>query len=532
MRPARFRLDLWLTVASLASVVFTLFAVSLSFFTFRRFSELVANADLIQTPAVFADVFERGGSFADWTIAPAPAIVPEYGVFALAYVLGVTYVGRILAYALIQVIVFWAALYGLSWAAGLRRPVVIASLAVSVMGLFAMLRVMNFQQLTMSAIHFGGFILQIVALALIVMLWRGWATRSRSASVFLIAGIGALSVIASLNDALFVVQLAGPVCLIVVVGVLLRRIPWRSGISFAVLLGLTSLAGWRLYARVMPNPLRSSGTVDLDEVSTDFDGLVRVWGEEFSKSSIAPLLVCVTVVLGITGAYLLVRERNLRWMRGTTLQSLAVFALISGTLPLVAAFVSAAGTTPRYALPLFYWPCILIAIIITQLDWRRAITVAAALACVVSLASMTFAVRDVVRFGLKDSYYTSTTSCLDEAAVKYGVEHAIGTYWIAKPTQEFSRTGLTVTVLGGNLKQRNWVSSGANAYPAYDAFIDRKSEPNDNLRRTLIKRFGKPANVVTCGGVNMFVWAPGSLVLPNQQARPVANSAVMPFAWQ
>ncbi len=516
MRPERSRLDLWLTIASVLSVVLTLVAVSLSFFTFTRFSELVANSDLIQTPAVFADVFDRGGSFADWTIAPAPAIVPEYGMFALANVVGVTYVGRILAYALIQVIVFWAALYGLSWAAGLRRPVVIASLTVSVMGFFAMLRVMNFQQLTMSAIHFGGFIVQIVALALIVMLWRGWATRSRRASVFLIAGIGALSVVASLNDALYVVQLAGPVCLILVVGVLLRRIPWRSGISIAVVLSLTSLAGWKLYARVMPNPVTSSGKVDLEGVSTDFDGLVRVWGEEFSKSPIAPVLVCVTVVLGITGAYLLVRERNLRWMRGTTLQALAVFALISGTLPLVAAFVSAAGTTPRYALPLFYWPCILIAMIITQLDWRRAITVAAALACVVGLASMTFAVRDVIRFGLQDSYYTSTTSCLDEAAVKYGVEHAIGTYWIAKPTQEFSRSGLTVTVLMGNLTPRNWVSSAANVYPAYDAFIDRKSEADNKIRRALMKKFGKPANAVTCGGVKMFVWAPGAIVLPNK----------------
>jgi len=516
MRRPNLRLDTWLTLASVASVVFTLVAVALSFFTFRRFSELVANADLIQTPAVFADIFERGGSFTDWNIAPAPAIVPEYGMFALAYVVGVTYVGRILAYALIQVLVFWAALYGLSWAAGLRRPLVIASLVVSVMGLLAMLRVMNFMQLVMSAIHFGGFILQIIALALIVMLWRGWATRSRRASVALVAAIGVLSFVASLNDALYVVQLAGPVCLVVVVGVVLRRIPWRSGLSFATVLGLASFAGWQMYSRVFPNPVRPSGRVDFDEVSADFDGLVLVWGNEFSRSPVAPLLIIVTAALGIVGAYLLASRRNLRWMRGTILQSLAVFALISGTLPLVAAFVSAEGTTPRYALPLFYWPCILIAIILTQLNWRRAVTVAVALACVTSLASMTLAIRDVTRFGLQDSYYTSTTSCLDEAAVKYGVEHAVGTYWVAKPTQEFSRTGLTVTVLAGNLTQRNWISSAANVYPAYDAFIDRESEPNDNLRRALFKKFGKPENVVTCGGVKMFVWSPGAIVPSNK----------------
>jgi hypothetical protein len=266
----------------------------------------------------------------------------------------------------------------------------------------------------------------------------------------------------------------------------------------------------------LPNPVDQSGKVNLEEAFSDFDGLVRVWGDEFSKSPIAPFLIAVTVALGIASACMLASRRNVRWMRGTTLQSLAVFALISGTLPLVAAFVSSAGTTPRYALPLFYWPCILIAMIITQLDWRRAVTVAVALACVASLASMTFAIRDVIRFGLQDSYYTSTTYCLDEAASKYGVEHAIGTYWVAKPTQEFSRTGLTVTVLAGDLKQRNWVSSAANVYPAYDAFIDRKSEPDDKLRHALIKKYGHPANAVTCGGVEMFVWVPDTIVLPTK----------------
>jgi len=516
MRRPNLRLDTWLTLASVASVVLTLVAVALSFFTFRRFSELVANADLIQTPAVFADIFERGGSFTDWSIAPAPAIVPEYGMFALAYLVGGTLVGRILAYAVIQVLVFWAALYGLSWAAGFRRPLVAASLSVSTMGLFAMLRVMNFQQLTMSAIHFGGFILQVVALALLVLLWRKRAALRRRTSLGLVVGIAIVSLVAALNDALFVVQFAGPVCLMIGVGVIARRISWRSGVPLAAVVAVASFVGWRLYPYVMPNPIGTSGSFDLEEVSTDFDSFISVWGSELARSPIAPVLILSTIVLAVIGAILLATKRNVAWMRGTTLQALAVFALLSGTLPLVAAFASEAGTTSRYALPLLYWPCILFAVILTQLEWRRAVTVAVTLACVTSLASMTFAVRDVMRFGLQDSYYTSTTSCLDEAAVKYGVEHAIGTYWVAKPTQEFSRTGLTVTVLAGNLTQRNWISSAANVYPAYDAFIDRKSKPDDSLRRMLIKRFGKPATVVTCGGVKMFVWSPGAIVPSNK----------------
>jgi hypothetical protein len=511
MRNGGNRSDLWLTIASVASVVLTMVAISFSYFTFSRFAEFLFNADAIQTPAVFADVFGRGGSFFDWSIAPAPAIVPEYGMFAIAYVVGVNYTGRVLAYALIQVVTFWAALYGVSWAAGLRRPLVTASLIVSVFGLFSMLRVPNYTQLIQSAFHFGGFILQLVALALILLLWR-----RRGSRLALWVGIAAIALIGSLNDALFVVQLAAPVCVIVGVGVLARRIPWRSGISFAAMLGLASIAGWRLYSRVVPNPASSWARADLDGASSDLDSLLSVWGAALARSPIAALLVSAAVLLGLAGAYLLITRRNWAWMRGTILQTLAVFGLLSGTLPLVAAFISNAGTSPRYALPLFYWACILGAMLLTQMSWRRALTVATAVACVASLTSAGLAIRDVSRLGLKDSYYSATVSCLDEAARKHGVSHAIGTYWVAKPTQELSRSGLTVTVVTEKLRPRNWISTSANRYDAYDAFIDTKPKSTDSIRRALKQKFGKPVIVVTCPKATMSIWPAGSIVLPTE----------------
>jgi hypothetical protein len=226
--------------------------------------------------------------------------------------------------------------------------------------------------------------------------------------------------------------------------------------------------------------------------------------------------VIAAVLFGLAGAYLLITRRNWAWMRGTTLQTLAVFALLSGTLPLVAAFISNAGTSPRYALPLFYWPCILGAMLLTQMSWRRALTVATAVACIASLTSAGLAIRDVSRLGLKDSYYSATVSCLDEAARKHGVSHAIGTYWVAKPTQELSRSGLTVTVVTEKLRPRNWISTSANRYDAYDAFIDTKPKSTDSIRRELKQKFGKPVIVVTCPKATMSIWPAGSIVLPTE----------------
>ncbi len=509
MRNGGNRSERWLTVASVVSVMLTMIAISFSYFTFSRFAEFLFNADALQTPAVFADVFGRGGSFFDWSIAPAPAIVPEYGMFAIAYVVGVNYAGRVLAYSLVQVVIFWAALYGVSWAASFRRPLVTASLIVSVFGLLSMLRIPNYGQLVQSAFHFGGFILQLVTLALILLLWRG-----RGSTPALWVGIAAIAVIGSLNDALFVVQLAAPVCVIVGVGVLTRRIPWRSGISFAAMLGFASLVGWRLYSLVIPNPASSLGQADLDGAARDLDSLITVWGVAFARSPLAALLVIAAILMGVAGAYLLITRRNWPWMRGTTLQTLAVFALLSGALPLVAAFISSVGTSPRYALPLFYWPCILGAIMLSQMNWRRALMVATAVGCVASLASAGLAIRDVSRTGLKDSYYSASLSCLDEAARNYGVSHAIGTYWVAKPTQELSRSGLTVTVVTAKLKPRNWVSTSSNRFLAYDAFIDTKSNPTESIRKALRQKFGKPIKEVTCAKATMWIWPAGSIVLP------------------
>jgi hypothetical protein len=516
MRRTSTRLDLWLNAASVLSVVLTLVAVSLSYFTFSRFAGFLFNADAIQTPAVFADVFGRGGSFLSWSIAPAPAIVPEYGMFAIAYIVGVTFVGRILAYSLIQVIVLWAALYGISWAAGLRRPIVVASLTVSVMGLFCFLRVMNFSQLLQSAFHFGGFILQLVSLAMIILLWRGRFRHRRGATVALWGGIVVVALLGSLNDALYVVQLAAPVCLIVLVGVIVRRVEWKRGLLFILVVGLSSVIGWKLYAHVIPNAFGTGGRVDFESAPDDAESFVQVWGNSLSRTPIAVVLIILTIFLGLTGAYVLVRGKNLRWMSGTTLPVLAVFALLSGTLPILAALASSVGTSPRYALPLFYWPCILVAMILTQIEWRRAIVVAVVVACVASLASTTFAVRDAVRLGLQDSYYPPSVACLDDAAAKFGVTHAIGTYWIAKPTQAFSRTGLTVTVLNGQWLPRAWVATIDNVFPAYDAFIEGKGDVNDANRKKLAAKFGKPSDVINCPGSKMYVWAPGRIVLPTK----------------
>ncbi len=508
------RATLWLNIASVASVLLTLAAVAGSYFTFDRFANVLFNADAIQTPALFADIMQRSGLFSDWSIAPAPAVIPEYGMFAVAYLVGGNYFGRVLAYALIQILVFWAALYGVAWAGGFRRPLVAASLVVSVMGLLCMLKTPDFTQLIQSAFHFGGFILQLVTLALILLLWRGRGRSARS-TAFLVAGIALMTLIGSLNDALFVVQLAAPVCVIIAAGVLTRRIPWARGLSFAALVAVASVVGWKLYARVFPHPGGSAGEVDVAGITEDINEFTSVWGAALVRAPILGVLIGLALTLGIIASMLLLRRQDSRWMRGTTVQSLAVFGLLSGLFPLAAAFASDAGTSPRYAMPLFYWPIILLALLATQVRWRefRGLAFVTGVACAASLVSVGLASKDIVSHGLRAEYYSATVECLDAVATKHGVSHAVGTYWVSKPTQELSRTGLTVTTITQKLAARHWISSSQNVFPAYDAFIDLKSDPSDKVRRALTERFGEPLRSVKCKTATIDVWKPGSLVL-------------------
>ena len=499
------------SVTAILGTVLGIVGIIAAYVSNSRLMGALFNADAIQMPAVFADLFERGGSFSDWTIAPAPAIVPEYGLYAVAYIVGVNLFGRVLVYSILQIATLWILLFALARVVGVKNAVISSSLTVTIMSLFCMLNVQNFFQLVQSAFHFGGFLMQLILLILVLSAHRVHQRRRRIA---FIAGIGLLVVVGSFNDALFIIQAVVPLVIIVLAGVALRRIAWREAVIFTAVVVPCSYVGLKLYSRLMPHPVTNVRTFDPSGAGNDLTEFGSYFGMNEISLPVVVTLFLLTCVLGVSAVFLLVKRpttpSRLLWTNQGS-QVLAVVALLGTATSIGAMLLTSAEVNARYALPLYYWPCILVPMIMVELRivWMNVAAAVASLA--LGVASTGLGVSGIVNEGLHADYYPTWEQCIDSAAENFHVSHALGTYWVTKPVQELSRSGITVTNVPDVQSQQFWIASSKNQFDSYDAFIDKKKNPTPEYLDLLIKIAGKPVKTVKCDRVTMTIWAPGSI---------------------
>ena len=497
--------------SSILGVILAVVGFVASYFANARVMGTLFDADSIQMPAVFADIFERGGSFADWTIAPAPAIVPEYGMYALAYLVGVNLFGRVLVYSLIQVSLLWVLVFILGRAVGIKNALVASSVTVTLMMLLCLLTVRNFLQVLQSAFHFGGFLMQLVLFSLVFLAWRAHQRRRRWTFVAVIA---LLVAVGSFNDALFVVQAVVPLALIVATGAALRRIEWREGLIFVAVISSFAFVGYKLYPRLMPHPISNVRGLDLLGAGRD----LSEFGSDFAVSGVSMVvaitLIVTTCALGVCSLSLLVRRNQVGWLSflaNDGIRVLAAIGLLGSATTVVAMFITSAGLSARYLLPLYYWPCILVPMIIVELRSKWMPGLAAAVALAFGLASTGVGLSAVVKNGVHTDYYPDWVACIDQAAQEFGVKHALGTYWVTKPVQELSRSEITVTNLADVRGQEFWIASDKNQFDSYDAFIDDKRNPTPEFLQDIREIAGTPVTTVKCSRATITIYEPGAI---------------------
>jgi hypothetical protein len=135
---------------------------------------------------------------------------------------------------------------------------------------------------------------------------------------------------------------------------------------------------------------------------------------------------------------------------------LAVFSCLS----LCSTFVTAALMTdlpamPRYLIPAFSWPVIIVVLFLGHYLGPRFFavgTVTSALAVVLLTSSSYQLARNN---GLRGSFYPHDISCIDAALEEEGLRNGIAQYWDAKYLQQFSRLNLNVAQHLENLEEMN-----------------------------------------------------------------------------
>ena len=112
------------------------------------------------------------------------------------------------------------------------------------------------------------------------------------------------------------------------------------------------------------------------------------------------------------------------------------------------------------------------------------------------------------------SYTPPLVDTLDAVASKYGLTYGIGGFWQARAVNLFSKKGLRLYPVGGNLEPFHWLgnkywyagySGSAYPHPAYNFVV--LDDPVLKIdRQVVVSRFGEPAAQVMAGNVRVMVY--------------------------
>ena len=193
---------------------------------------------------------------------------------------------------------------------------------------------------------------------------------------------------------------------------------------------------------------------------------------------------------------------------------LAVFSCLS----LCSTFVTASLMTdlpvmPRYLIPVFSWPVIIVILFLGHRLGERFFavgTVVSALA-VVSLSAGSYKLAH--DNGLSARFYPTEISCIDEALEKEGLRNGIAQYWDAKYLQQFSRINLNVAQHLENLEEMKWITSKKYFRDSYDfAIVSEDAEPAYKISSEALSRInGSPKRVVSCGNRSVYIYGKDKL---------------------
>jgi hypothetical protein len=511
------RKQLPLLLAVVLGVVL-LAAIVVSYLSGQRIQNTLFNADAIQTPALFENVFGQGGSFGDWNLAPAPAVFPEFLMYALAYVFGPTTFLRILIYALIQVIIYAGVIFLLAREVSQRHPgrmraVVATVFIMSSLVLLGLLGVANYRQIFQSSFHFGGLLCQLFSIVLVLRLSR--PENSKTVRRVIIATLCVIAIAATLSDALYAVQFLVPFAVWCVLWLLRRQMSLRQALVWAGLPAVSGILGLLLYKVVIPNPKSSAARINPDSIIPNLKVLAGQLADVFTTSpALFVFIVAFFLFSGVATMYFVLR-RNFLGL-ASPLHSLVVVSFLSGGFSLVACVIAQMGPSPRYLLPLFIFPFIVGGFILADVIAGKMFVVAALTAATaMTLGCGLIATTSLAAHGLSDSYYPATQRCIDDAVSAANVTHGVANYWDAKPIQEFSRVGLTLLQVGPNLRPFRWSSTNANEQGTFDfALINNAAENRQQPSLDELTRInGQPSTRVECAQYSLYSWGAGRLSL-------------------
>lgn len=467
---------------------------------------LLFNSDALYLPTLFSDVLSKGGNITDWFLTPAPYFIPDYITFFPAYLISNEPYIQILAFALIQVVFTFFAIWLIAKAMHVNNAF-IAALAVSVLLIWLALEGGSpFPFLLVSAHHYGTFIASIVFIALWHLYKEQQSSRTR---YFILSLLSALSFLLTLSDSLFIVWVITPlVATVALFSLVDRNYSLASKLPLLLILAF-SLAGFFLYDSIVANPTRYVIDLGVGQISSN---LTVIYGVVYNavQTPIFGFLLLLYLMTVVYALFTLTRDatadRNLSWI--------SIFSLLS-IIPMVSveALVTNQLVATRYFIPSFSWPIIVVILFLGRF-LRRSFPVIVVMFSALLLISLSASAYTLIKEnGVATNYYPSEIACIDRVLKTADVISGIAGYWDAKHIQAFSRQNITIAQYWGSLNEKRWITT-KDYFKTNYGFAIVSNDPNAayNIPSELLVRInGSPKRIAKCGDESIYVYGKSNL---------------------
>ena len=286
-----------------------------------------------------------------------------------------------------------------------------------------------------------------------------------------------------------------------------QRGGWPIGFS-ALVPVLFSGAGFVSYGFLVANPTRYPPSIGFEKLYGNLTDLSVGIGRAMTATP--AFGIAVVAYVGIMLFWLMRRgSRGSDRENPSPLAWLTAFSLSAICATIVAAgFVTDLPVMPRYLIPAFLWPVVIVSFLVHHHLGRRFVVVGTALSllAVVSLASDSY--RLATSNGVSGRYYPSDIACLDAAIGREGLHNGIAQYWDAKYLQQFSRLDLNIAQYSDDLTETKWITSRRYFRQRYDfAILSTNAESTFDISSDdLTKMNGAPKQVVRCGSRVLYVY--------------------------
>jgi len=491
-------------------LILSALGIDLGLYFAHYFQKDLFNADLLYLPALYRDVVVNSGSFFDWFLTPAPYYFPDMPLYFLSNLLTGNYYYAIPLFMTLQSLLLLLVLYRI------YRLFFEQELSLTLTALlFAFLHlypsiVTHFMHA--SGIHYGEFLSGLYLLYMVL-----WTLKEKTLHPLVLFLLFALVLLTTASDSLFLLHFILPLSLSLMILWATRYTDIKTLLSLLFLFALAVKLGKKLNHLIAVNgSLWYKVNIDTSLQSdhgllsgNNIHALKEIFATAYTQHT--STFVLGMLVLAAALASLLLKKRLAtlyeRYDSTKLLIFLSLFLLLMSAGSLYVLSLSRVPAVPRYMIPFFELPILLLPIYLGFLglfkDHYKNRLLLGILSLLLLAGLVLHAKHKLKDIRFKTDYYPPITQCIDRFVRETGAKNGISTYWNAKPIYMSSKEGVTLAQVKGDLKPVQHICSNRWFMDRYDFILNAH-----DMDHTLIERInGKADKIYHCPNADILYYA-------------------------